>query len=428
MPRAYTTKRSKKVAVTEDGSGRAIKKITKTITVEETRIQQHIAETPALTSSQGDDSALVDELVAAAATSADFDDVPFEDARDDEDVMVEIQGMRRERSRSRSVEISGPSDAAVSSEPGREDRSAPSAPPSSEGEQTAELNPGKQPPVEQPMEEVEGPQVVEPPEVPTSAQGQPESRTSKEQDMAEVEAPQISEPPDVPVSHPAQFESRPPMEQSMEEVEEPQVVEPPEIPPEHFEDEGPVEFSGESPIIEEADQPQSQQQDEPEMERNQGRQKTPQPTTGPSETYPTPARTPTKRRSKGKESVYAQGKAAEGVTQTTKKTVKKTSMKRGRKRGKRTYVSWGRYVYRVLKEIHPDLGISNKGMQVMNSFISDLFERFAVESKNLVSSTHHKTISARDVQYATRMLLPGELAKHGVSEGNKAVVRFNSQK
>ena len=31
------------------------------------------------------------------------------------------------------------------------------------------------------------------------------------------------------------------------------------------------------------------------------------------------------------------------------------------------------YVYKVLKQVHPETGISSKAMGIMNSFVSDIF-------------------------------------------------------
>ena len=44
--------------------------------------------------------------------------------------------------------------------------------------------------------------------------------------------------------------------------------------------------------------------------------------------------------------------------------------------------------------------------------------------------THYKrsTITSREIQTAVRLLLPGELAKHAVSEGTKAVTKYTSSK
>ena len=37
---------------------------------------------------------------------------------------------------------------------------------------------------------------------------------------------------------------------------------------------------------------------------------------------------------------------------------------------------------------------------------------------------HKNTITSREIQTAVRLILPGELAKHAVSEGTKAVTKF----
>ncbi len=37
-----------------------------------------------------------------------------------------------------------------------------------------------------------------------------------------------------------------------------------------------------------------------------------------------------------------------------------------------------------------------------------------------------KTLSSREIQTAVRLLLPGELSKHAVSEGTKAVTKYTS--
>ena len=84
------------------------------------------------------------------------------------------------------------------------------------------------------------------------------------------------------------------------------------------------------------------------------------------------------------------------------------------------------YIYRVLKQVHPELGVSKKSMSIMNSFINDIFEKVAGESSRLVRYNKKHTLSSREVQTAVRLLLPGELAKHAVSEGTKAVTKYTS--
>ena len=79
------------------------------------------------------------------------------------------------------------------------------------------------------------------------------------------------------------------------------------------------------------------------------------------------------------------------------------------------------YIYKVLKQVHQDTGISKKSMNIMNSFINDIFERISLESSKLVRYNKKHTLSAREIQSSVKLLLPGELAKHAIIEGAKAV-------
>jgi len=39
--------------------------------------------------------------------------------------------------------------------------------------------------------------------------------------------------------------------------------------------------------------------------------------------------------------------------------------------------TYGIYIYKVLKQVHPETGISSKAMFILNSFVNDVFERIA---------------------------------------------------
>ncbi|CAH0477178.1 hypothetical protein KXD40_001831 [Peronospora effusa] len=106
------------------------------------------------------------------------------------------------------------------------------------------------------------------------------------------------------------------------------------------------------------------------------------------------------------------------------KTVAKTG--KGKGRGKKRVESYSTYIYKVLRQVHPDTGISKRGMSIMNSFINDVFERIASEAGKLSRYNKKSTLSSREIQTAVRLMLPGELAKHAVSEGTKAVTKFTS--
>ncbi|KNC96809.1 histone H2B.2 [Spizellomyces punctatus DAOM BR117] len=90
--------------------------------------------------------------------------------------------------------------------------------------------------------------------------------------------------------------------------------------------------------------------------------------------------------------------------------------------------TYSTYIYKVLKQVHPDTGISNKAMSIMNSFVNDIFERIAGEASKLAAYNKRSTISSREIQTSVRLILPGELAKHAVSEGTKAVTKYQAAK
>ena len=113
------------------------------------------------------------------------------------------------------------------------------------------------------------------------------------------------------------------------------------------------------------------------------------------------------------------------------KTPSKKSAKAPKKAGKGTkkktrLESYGSYIYKVLKQVHPDTGISKRGVSILNSFIGDIFDRLATEAGKLARYTKKSTLSSREIQTAVRLTLPGELAKHAVSEGTKAVTKYTS--
>ena len=64
----------------------------------------------------------------------------------------------------------------------------------------------------------------------------------------------------------------------------------------------------------------------------------------------------------------------------------------------------------------------------MNSFVDDVFERIAGEASRLSSHNKRSTISSREVQTSVRLIFPGELAKHVVSESTKSVTKYTSSK
>ena len=65
---------------------------------------------------------------------------------------------------------------------------------------------------------------------------------------------------------------------------------------------------------------------------------------------------------------------------------------------------------------------------IANSFIKDIFQCITGEASCPVHYNKCSTITSREIQTSVRLLLPGELAKHAVSEGTKAVTKYTSSK
>ena len=106
------------------------------------------------------------------------------------------------------------------------------------------------------------------------------------------------------------------------------------------------------------------------------------------------------------------------------KAVKKTPVVKTMKK-RRAPESYKSYIFKVLKQVHPKMRVSKKGIAIVNNFVTDTFEKVATEAGKLCKITKRSTLSSRDVQSAIRLVLPGELSKHAVSEGTKAMTKFN---
>ncbi|XP_061264728.1 histone H2B type 1-C/E/F/G/I-like [Bos javanicus] len=118
-------------------------------------------------------------------------------------------------------------------------------------------------------------------------------------------------------------------------------------------------------------------------------------------------------------------KSAPAPKKGSKNAVTKAQKKDGEKRKHSRKESCSMYVYKVLKQVHLDTSISSKAMGIMNSFVNDIFECIAGEASRLAHYNKRSTITSRDIQTAVCLLLHRELAKHAVSEGTKAVTKFD---
>ncbi|XP_061260015.1 histone H2B type 1-K-like [Bos javanicus] len=110
-------------------------------------------------------------------------------------------------------------------------------------------------------------------------------------------------------------------------------------------------------------------------------------------------------------------KPAPAPKKGSKKAVTKAQEKDGKKCKRSRKESYSVYVYKMLKQVHPDTGISSKAVGIMNSFVNDIFERIAGQALRLAHYNKRSTITSREIQTAMRLLLPG-----GVQTDNEKTI------
>lgn len=99
------------------------------------------------------------------------------------------------------------------------------------------------------------------------------------------------------------------------------------------------------------------------------------------------------------------------------------SQRRQKKKGNETF---NIYIYKVLKQIYPEMGITVISMKIMNSLIYDIFTRIAQEASHLVKIGGGNTLDTRCIETATKLVLINGLRKHGLMEARKAVNKYNA--
>lgn len=98
------------------------------------------------------------------------------------------------------------------------------------------------------------------------------------------------------------------------------------------------------------------------------------------------------------------------------------------RRAKRNNDQFYIYIHRVLKQVHPDSGINTSAIEMIDRFCIDILLMVCARVQRLIQLDDRQTVSSREVQTAVKSLLPGELAKHAISEGTKSVTKFSSSK
>ncbi len=113
----------------------------------------------------------------------------------------------------------------------------------------------------------------------------------------------------------------------------------------------------------------------------------------------------------------------------SKKSAKapKKAGKAGKGRSKKRVESYSTYIYKVLKQVHPDIGISKKAMNIMNSMVFDIFDQLTNQSAQLIRYTNKRTLTGKEIEASVKLLFPFDLAQHAIQEGRRAVDKFQAE-
>lgn len=145
------------------------------------------------------------------------------------------------------------------------------------------------------------------------------------------------------------------------------------------------------------------------------------------------ARTPIKAKESSVAAVAGAGaeamttdKDTAAIPKITKNKKDGSGIKKKKRKKNKTEQNFTVCIYRLLKQIHPELRISKKSMYIMNNCMNDIFDRIATEGKMLTKEVaHSKTLSSREMRSALKLVFgSNELSKHAENEATKAIGKF----
>ena len=96
----------------------------------------------------------------------------------------------------------------------------------------------------------------------------------------------------------------------------------------------------------------------------------------------------------------------------------KTKIKVETTRSMDTFIS---YIYKVLKQVHPNIGMTKDAKEYTNKLIHKLLDELFREITIIMGKK--KTISAKEVEKAVQLLI---ISRHGLSEGYKALSKYKA--
>ena len=94
---------------------------------------------------------------------------------------------------------------------------------------------------------------------------------------------------------------------------------------------------------------------------------------------------------------------------------------------KKKYHYYDIYISKVLKEVSSSGGITLNARQQLNSILMYLSKLIAKTALDLTIISNKKTISDNEIKRSVKLIFPGQLAIHSITEGQTAVEKYSQE-
>ncbi|GBN89567.1 hypothetical protein AVEN_2597-1 [Araneus ventricosus] len=97
-----------------------------------------------------------------------------------------------------------------------------------------------------------------------------------------------------------------------------------------------------------------------------------------------------------------------------------------RKKQRREELSFKPYILRMKKTVTRNLQLSSETLEDLDNLVSNVYKMYCSELQQLSSHTKKKTLSAKDVESATKLCIPGKLKDKAMDCGKKCIQDLKS--
>ncbi|GBO32639.1 hypothetical protein AVEN_264165-1 [Araneus ventricosus] len=89
-----------------------------------------------------------------------------------------------------------------------------------------------------------------------------------------------------------------------------------------------------------------------------------------------------------------------------------------RKKQRREKLSFKPYILRIKKIVTPKMKLSSNALEDLDNLLSNVYEMYCSEFQLLSSHTKKKTLTAKDVESATKLCIPGKLKDNAIKNAS----------